>query len=172
MKKVMKYVKFNDGGSRHQYANVLMERVPVQGVVDSGSDITIIGGDLFQRVAAVARLKKDLRRPDKVPKTYDGRAFTLDGKMDLDISFDNVTMKTPVYIRMDAPEVLLLAEDVCRQLGIISYHHLVERQKPVQEPEEQMNLEEGNGHKDVGVQVQDDTAHAVNMLNAEIDCHD
>ena len=31
-------------------------------------------------------------------------------------------MRTPVYIKMDAPEQLLLAEGVCRQLKIITYH--------------------------------------------------
>ncbi len=31
-------------------------------------------------------------------------------------------MKTPVYVKMDAHEPLLLSEGVCRQMGIISYH--------------------------------------------------
>ena len=31
-------------------------------------------------------------------------------------------MKTPVYIKMDAPEELLLSEGECRQLNIIIYH--------------------------------------------------
>ena len=31
-------------------------------------------------------------------------------------------MKTPVYIKMDAPDQLLLSEGVCQQLGIVSYH--------------------------------------------------
>ena len=31
-------------------------------------------------------------------------------------------MKTPVYVKMDAPEELLLSEGVCRQLSIINYH--------------------------------------------------
>ena len=74
-------------------------------------------------MAAVARLrKKDLKKSDRVPRTYDHRPFTLDGKMDLDLSFDGTTMRTPVYIKMDAREPLLLSERVCRQLGIIAYH--------------------------------------------------
>ena len=102
---------------------VEVQGVPAQGIVDSGADITIIGGELFRRVAAVARLrKKDLKKPDRVPRTYDHRPFTLDGKMDLDLSFDGTTMRTPVYIKMDAREPLLLSEGVCRQLGIIAYH--------------------------------------------------
>ena len=31
-------------------------------------------------------------------------------------------MKTPIYVKMDAPEELLLSEGVCRQLSIINYH--------------------------------------------------
>ena len=44
---------------------------------------------------------------DKIPKTYDRKIFTLDGMMDLDISFDGLTMRTPVYIKLDALEQLL-----------------------------------------------------------------
>ena len=36
-----------------------------------GSDITIMGGDLFKKIAAVARLKeKNFRQPDKSPVAY------------------------------------------------------------------------------------------------------
>ena len=31
-------------------------------------------------------------------------------------------MKTPIYVKIDAFDQLLLSEGVCRQLGIISYH--------------------------------------------------
>ena len=31
-------------------------------------------------------------------------------------------MKTAIYVKMDAPEDLLLSEGVCRQLGILTYH--------------------------------------------------
>lgn len=47
--------------------------------------------------------------------------FPLDGRMDLDVAFSDKTMKTPIYIKMDAYDKLL-SEGVCRQLGIISYH--------------------------------------------------
>ena len=45
----------------------------VQGVpTDTGADITIMGGKLFKKVAAAARLKKrDFKKPDGVPRTYD-----------------------------------------------------------------------------------------------------
>ena len=47
--------------------------------------------------------------------------------MDLDITFQEKTLNTPVYIKMDAPEQLLLSEGVCRQLGIPTYHPEVQR---------------------------------------------
>ena len=43
----------------------------------------------------------------------------LDGKIDLDITFCGTTTKTPVYVKLNAPEQLLLSEGVCRQLA---YH--------------------------------------------------
>ena len=36
--------------------------------------------------------------------------------IDINIEFDGKTMSTPVYIKMDAPEQLLLSEGVYRQL--------------------------------------------------------
>ena len=45
--------------------------------------------------------------------------------MDLDITFDGHAMCTPVYIKMDAKDQLLLSEGVCNQLNIISYHPAV-----------------------------------------------
>ena len=94
---------------------------------DSGADITIIGGKLFRKVATAARLKKrDFHKPDKTPRTYDQKPFTLDGRMNLDISFDGRTMNTAVYVKMDAHDQLLLSEGVCRQLGIITYHRAVQ----------------------------------------------
>jgi hypothetical protein len=60
--------------------------------------------------------------PDKLPRTYDQKSFTLEGRMDLDVSFGDKTMRTLVYLKVDAYDQLLLSEGVCRQLGIISYH--------------------------------------------------
>lgn len=46
--------------------------------------------------------------------------------MDLDVTFNDTTIKTPVYIKMNAPDQLLLSKGICHQLGIISYHPDVE----------------------------------------------
>ena len=75
-----------------------VQGVPAQGVIDSGADITIIGGDLFKRVAAVARFKKkNLKNVDKVLRTYDLKPFSLDGRMDLDVSFRGTCTCVPQH---------------------------------------------------------------------------
>ena len=95
----------------------------MEGVVDSRADITIMGGQMFKQVAAVAKLRKrDFKPPDKVPHNYDQQPFHLDGLIEIDITFQDKTMITPVYVKMDAKEQLLLSEGVCRQLGVITYH--------------------------------------------------
>ncbi len=52
-------------------------------------------GDLFHKVATVAKLKKrDFQKPDKTPRTYDQKPFSLHGRMDLEIAFDGKIMTT------------------------------------------------------------------------------
>ena len=61
--------------------------VPAHGIVDTGADITIMGPELFKRVATVAKLKKQqFKEADKVPYTYNQHPFKLDGRLDLDIN--------------------------------------------------------------------------------------
>ena len=78
---------------------------------------------MFQKVASAAKLKKrNFKHADITPHTYDQHPFILDGKMELDIEFDDKTLRTVVYIKMDAHDQLLLSEGVCRQLEIVTYH--------------------------------------------------
>jgi len=65
-------------------------------------EFTVIGGQLFKRVALTAHLKKDFMKPDKTPRTYHQKPFTLDGRMDLDVVFQDKVMRTPIYVLMDA----------------------------------------------------------------------
>ena len=120
-------VRVQDKGSKPQCTEVEEQRVPGYVILDIGADITIVGGVPFRKVATVARLKKGgLKKPDKTAQNYDQTPFTLDGRVDLDITFDGRTMCIPVYIKSDAHEQLLLSEGVCRQLGILQYHVAVE----------------------------------------------
>ena len=51
-------VRAQDGGSKLQAAQVEVAGVPAHGIVDTGTDITIMGPELFKKVAMVAKLKK------------------------------------------------------------------------------------------------------------------
>ena len=111
----VRQIQLVDQGSNPQCARLVVGGVPMEGVVDSGSDITILGGEMFKQVSTVARLhKKDFKSPDKQPRTYNQQTYHIDGKVEVDISFDDRTKKTAVYVKMDAPKQLLLSEDVCR----------------------------------------------------------
>ena len=139
----VKQIRVMDHGSQSKLARVIVQGVPADGLIDTGADITIMGRELFARVAAVAKLrKKNFRKPDKVPRTYDRKTFHLDGCMDMDISFDGKTMSTVVYVKMDAYDQLLLSEGVCRQLGIVSYHSSVDSGKSTKKSTEGKSSEE------------------------------
>ena len=61
-------VRITDKGSVTQCVKVRVQGVPAYGLIDSGADITILGGSLFKKVATVARLKKrNFMKADKVP---------------------------------------------------------------------------------------------------------
>ena len=101
----MEMVRVQDHGSLPKCARVDIQGVPAYGVIDSGSDVTIIGGELFRRVAVVAKLRrKDLMPPDNPPRNYDQRPFKLHGRVDLTISFGGRMLTTPVYIKVDTVE--------------------------------------------------------------------
>ena len=51
--------------------DVLIEGVPIKGIVDSGSDITILSGSAFQKLVSTCKLDKEqLKPPDKKACTY------------------------------------------------------------------------------------------------------
>ena len=55
------------------------------------------------------------------------QTFALDGRLDLEVSFNDRTMKTAVYLKRDAHDQLLLSEGVCRQLGLSHITHVQSR---------------------------------------------
>ena len=122
----VRQIRVTDGGSHPRLARVDIHGVPADGIIDTAADITIMGGKLFALVAATAKLRKrNFKKPDKTPRNYNGREFRLDGSMEMDITFHGKTIKTNVYIKMDAIDQLLLSEGVCRQLTIVTYHDSV-----------------------------------------------
>ena len=56
-------IRVNDRGSLPQCVHVLIQDVPVYGIIDTAADITIIGGQLFCKVASVAHQKKKHFKP-------------------------------------------------------------------------------------------------------------
>ena len=81
-----------DKGSRPQSVRVFVAGVPVDGIVDTAADITIVGADTFKCIAAVVKVRRrDLKLADK---TYDQKIFRLYGRLNLDITFKERTMKT------------------------------------------------------------------------------
>ncbi len=66
-------------------------------------------------MAAATRMKKRSLKPvDKAAFTYDHKP---DGKLELDIVFEDKALATPIYLKMDSSDQLLLSEGVCCQLG-------------------------------------------------------
>ena len=73
-------VRVTDHGSRLHRVQVDIAGVPATRLIDTGADISIMGPELFKKVAAVAGTKKKQFKPaDKLPHTYDCRTFHLDG---------------------------------------------------------------------------------------------
>ena len=62
-------VRVCDKGSKAHCVKVSVQGVPMYGVVDSGADITIIGGEMFKQVAAAAKLRKKILSLLIVPHT-------------------------------------------------------------------------------------------------------
>ena len=86
----------------------------MRGVIDTVLVITIISGELFRHVAATARLCKwKFKPPDRLPRAYNHELFQLDGCMDLKVSFGERDMVTPIHVKMDEPDPLLLSEGAC-----------------------------------------------------------
>ena len=71
--------------NKPQCARIMIQVVPVIGIIDTIADITIIEGTL---VVNVPRLKKkNFKPPDITPQTYHQRSFKLDGQMKLEVEF-------------------------------------------------------------------------------------
>ena len=71
-------VHVEDRGKKPHAVVVDFHGVSAQGIINNGTDITIIDNDLFQRIATVAHLKKSaFKMPDKIPITYDQKPLHL-----------------------------------------------------------------------------------------------
>ena len=57
----VRMIQVNDEGSQTKEAEVVIQGVPVVGILDSGADITIMGAEMFKKVASVAKQKTRLQ---------------------------------------------------------------------------------------------------------------
>ena len=74
-----------------------VEGIPVTGLIDIGSDVTIIRGDLFYHIVETAKLEESNLIPaDLKACIYDQKQITLDGQIDLRISFGKEAICTTV----------------------------------------------------------------------------
>ena len=102
---------------------VQIECVPVRGIIDTGSDITILSGTVFREIVTMCNLEKKHFKPaDRRAYTYGSHPLSLDGQMDLHIKFGEKCICETVYVKLDASDALLLSEHVCCELNIVSYH--------------------------------------------------
>ena len=113
----------SDSERESRCVKVKVEGVSVIGLIDTGSDITIIRGDLLHHILSTAGLESTIIRPARQRAcAYDQKPITLDGEVDVNISFGEKTFGTTVYIKFVAPDKLLLSEAVCHRLGVVTYH--------------------------------------------------
>ena len=56
-------IRVYDQGSRPQMVRVVIAGVPVKGVVNTATDITIVGAEVFKRIASVAKLRQRHLKP-------------------------------------------------------------------------------------------------------------
>ena len=76
-------IRVEDKGSIPRRTEVLAGGVPLQGVIDTAVDITIMDAESFKKVAMTCRLqKKDYKPADKTPFNYDRKTFHLDGRIE------------------------------------------------------------------------------------------
>ena len=63
-------MQVSDHGSKSHCVKVTIGGVPMYGIINSGADITIMGGGLFQKLATHTHIrKKDFKKGNKVPHT-------------------------------------------------------------------------------------------------------
>ena len=87
--------KMDDGG--FQSTIIKIKGIPVTGIIDTGSDITIISVDLFKKIVADAGFKKeDFKTADKQAYSYNRLLTVLDGQINVTRSASKTRRYTPL----------------------------------------------------------------------------
>ena len=67
---------------------VQIEVLPIRGITDTGSDITILSGTAFQEIVTACGIKREqFKPPDRAACTYGRQPLKLDEQLDLQIKF-------------------------------------------------------------------------------------
>ena len=87
--------KMDDGGL--QSTIIKIKGIPVTGIIDTGSDITIISVDLFKKIVVDAGFKKeDFKTADKQAYSYNRLLTILDGQINVTQSASKTRRYTPL----------------------------------------------------------------------------
>ena len=99
--KIIRTWSYSDNGRESRCVEAKIEGIPVTGLIDTGSYITIVRGDLLSHIVSTAGLEASkIRSAGQMACTYDQKPITLGGQIDLNISFGENTLCTtaePVY---------------------------------------------------------------------------
>ena len=81
------------------YANVDIEGLPVEALVDPGSAATLVSFNLFQKIGKNANLPPTvLSKPSVTLRDYNQHVIPIGASVDLTISFNGQSVVTPVHI--------------------------------------------------------------------------
>ena len=88
----------------------MVEGVSTISLLDTGSDIIIMRGDQFYNMVKEAHLNVHHLKPTE--QTYDQKPITLGSHIDVKIAFGGKTIVSMVFVKLVAPDKLLLSENV------------------------------------------------------------
>ena len=104
------------------YVTLTVSGSPVEALVDPGSSASIMSYALFEKIGPRAGIQAgDLRPADAVLRTYSRNQIAISGQVDLEFTWREKTIASPVYLRADKEdgEPLLLGTNVIVPLGLI-----------------------------------------------------
>ena len=120
MIRIDSYLSAKKSGSR--WVKVMVEGFPIVGLIHTGSDITLMRGDQFYDMVKDSLLSAHHLKPtEQRACTYDQKPITFDGQIDVKIAFGKKAKVSIIFVKLVAPDKLLLSENVCRMLSIVSY---------------------------------------------------
>ena len=104
------------------YVTLTVSGSPVEALVDPGSSASIMSYALFEKIGPRAGIQAgDLRPADAVLRTYSRNQIAISGQVDLEFTWKEKTIASPVYLRADKEdgEPLLLGTNIIFPLGLI-----------------------------------------------------